>query len=282
MSISVNIIGAGRVGQTLMRLIARTPGIDLNQVSSRRASSATQAVAVAESGQAVDKLKEMTPADIWFLTVPDTRIAEVATALAQTGAPPATAVHCSGFHSADIMASLSEAGWSIASAHPMLSFADPSVAATRFEGTYTALEGDIAATDMISDVFQRFGAQPFPISSEAKVLYHAAAVITNNFTTVLQGLALEAWHEAGVPPDIARDLNATLLKSTLENIDHLGPADALTGPAARGDKSVVEIQGAAVRDWDHEAGEIYEILSRMAERLKSKGKTRLLQDPPRQ
>lgn len=282
MSISVNIIGAGRVGQTLLRVIGNTQGIEVNHIASRNAASASKAATSAGVGHAVEKIEEMSAADIWFLTVPDTRIADVAGALARSGAAPATAVHCSGFHPAGIMSPLSKAGWSVASAHPMLSFASPAVSAARFPGTYTALEGDAAAVKMISEIFQRLGARTFPISSEAKVLYHAAAVITNNFTTVLQGLALETWQEAGVPDDVARQLNATLLKSTLENIEHLGPAEALTGPAARGDRSVVEMQSKAIRSWNGEAGDLYDILSRMAERLKAKEKTRAPQDPPRQ
>ena len=113
----------------------------------------------------------------------------------------------------------------------------------------------------------------FRIDSEAKSLYHAAAVVTNNFTTVLQAIALEAWKAAGAPTEVARDLNATLLQSTVENIGRLDPAEALTGPAARGDVAVVEAEVRDMTAWHPEAGRIYEVMSVLAARLKASGTT---------
>ena len=180
------------------------------------------------------------------------------------------------------MAPLRLAGWSLASAHPMLSFADPIVSAERFPGTWVGIEGDAEAVPVAAKVFEALGGRTFPIASDAKALYHAAAVITNNFTTVLQAVALEAWAKAGVPDDVARDLNATLLRSTLENIEKLGPAEALTGPAARGDREVVTEQGRQVSEWRPDVGRLYEVLSEMAVHLKSTGRTSDDQEPPRQ
>ena len=47
----------------------------------------------------------------------------------------------------------------------------------------------------------------------------------------------------------------------------LGPAAALTGPAARGDTALVERQGQAITALDTEAGAAYAALSAMAARL---------------
>lgn len=155
----------------------------------------------------------------------------------------------------------------------MQSFADPATAAGRFEGTWCGLEGDLAATEMISGLFAAMGARPFPVTSEGKVLYHAAAVFTNNFTTVLQALAREAWEAADVPADVAQELNTTLLRSTLENVERFGPAAALTGPAARGDEDVVRDEAGRVAEWHPEAGRLYKELSVIARRLKKTGRT---------
>lgn len=273
MTTSVNLIGTGRVGRTLLRLLAGQEGILLGQIASRRVEDAQRTVAEIGAGMACD-ISEMEAADIWILTVPDTSIAEVARDIARRGTAPAVAVHCSGYHGADVMATLRAKGWSLASAHPMLSFADPEVSAARFPGTWVGVEGDAAAVQVVAGLFEGLGARTFPIQSDAKALYHAAAVVTNNFTTVLQGIALEAWEAAGVPDDVARSLNASLLKSTLENIEALGPAGALTGPAARGDADVVNAQGQRVAEWHPEAGELYRLLSRLAVRLKTSGTTR--------
>lgn len=276
MVINANLIGAGRVGRTLLRCLAGVPGIVIGDVTSVRPASAEAAVADAGAGRAVAAIGDMGPADVWFLTVPDSAIEAVAEEISQrvanAGKTP-VAIHCSGYHPASVMAPLASDGWRLASAHPMLSFADPDTAAARFPGTWVGIEGDVTALDQVEDLFAQLGARTFRMTAEGKALYHAAAVFTNNFTTVLQAIALEAWDAAGVPPDVARDLNKALLASTVENIEQFGPARALTGPAARGDSEVVNTQGRRVAEWHPEAGQLYRVLSDLAARLKTTGRT---------
>ena len=276
---TVNLIGAGRVGQTLLRRLAARPDYVVQHVASSRIESANAAVEAVGVGKAVPGPEAMATADIWLLTVPDTMIATVADSIAAildgtADAMPSVAIHCSGYHPADVMAALHKPGWLLASAHPMLSFADPETAAANFAETLCGVEGDAGAVQVAEHFLSALGARPFRIKSEAKALYHAAAVFTNNFTTVLQGIALEGWEAAGVPDDIARELQNTLLRSTVENVERFGPQDALTGPAARGDGDVVRDQGEQVSDWHPAAGRIYRDLSELASRLKKTGKTR--------
>lgn len=47
---------------------------------------------------------------------------------------------------------------------------------------------------------------------------------------------------------------ANLLRNTVDNITRLGPAGALTGPAARGDMAAIERQAAVVQAWDAPSG----------------------------
>lgn len=262
----LNIIGAGRVGRTLLRLL----GESVQHIASGRLASARAAVAEAGHGHAV-ALDDMSAAEVWVLAVPDDQIANAAQSLAERDMPPAIAIHCSGFHRADVMAPLREKGWSVASAHPNLSFADPKQAAKNFPGTYVGVEGDGPATKVAHELFASIGAQTFPVVSENKALYHAAAVISNNFTTVLQAIAHQVWAEAGVPEDVATALGNDLLSTATRNIAKLGPAEALTGPAARGDHAVIATEVQSLTDWNGAVGELYAELSAMAERLKQDG-----------
>jgi predicted short-subunit dehydrogenase-like oxidoreductase (DUF2520 family) len=263
---TVNIIGAGRVGRTFLQLL----GTKAQDIASATRASAEAAVEETGHGHATD-LTQMRPADIWLLTVPDTQITSAAEALARMDAPPAIAVHCSGFHKADVMSPLKARGWLLASAHPNLSFADPGTAAARFRGTPCGIEGDTEAVETIEVLLTLLGAKPFRIESDRKALYHAAAVFSNNFATVCQAIARAAWKDAGVPDGIATDLNASLLNATVENVVRYGPVEALTGPAARGDTAVVEAQAQCVAEWNDEAGRLYRAFSEMAARLKSTG-----------
>ncbi|MBO9413646.1 DUF2520 domain-containing protein [Ruegeria sp. R8_2] len=277
---TVNLIGAGRVGQTLARLLPATQSYVLQDVSSRRHKAATDAAAFGRNARVVEHLVDMRPANIWILAVPDTKIAEVARALSDShtesalqGSRP-VALHCSGFYPAAQMNALKEYGWGLASAHPVLSFSDPETAASQFSGVPCGIEGDPYAAGIATSLFEAMGAECFSIRSDAKSLYHAAAVISNNFTVVLQALAREAWAEAGVSEDMAARLNDKLLIGTCENITAQGPQVALTGPAARGDTDVVAQQNRVVAGWHPTAGELYAQLSDLARSLKSSGKTR--------
>ena len=264
----VNLIGAGRVGRTILRLCAATPGFTVGGVATRNYEGARKALG---SQLVVPTLSELPPADLWCLAVPDDTIAGVAENLATAGPAPSVAAHFSGYHPASVMAPL--VGWSRASAHPNLSFADPVAAADHFRGTHVALEGDSEAVSVAETVMRAFGATCFRIGATEKPLYHAAAVIANNFPIVLQGLAREAWAEAGVPDDVARALGLSLLRSAIANLERGSPSDVLTGPAARGDSTVIEVEAAALGGWRPEAGELYKVLSRMAVRLKRDGRT---------
>jgi len=272
--LTINLIGAGKVGQTLCRLFADQGQHDVQDVFGRDLQRTEQAVGFIGAGRAVDSLAALRSADIWLVTVPDTRIGEVVAELAAVApAGPAVAFHCSGFLPAAELSPVRALGWQLASAHPVMSFADPATAIKHFPGCHCGLEGDAAAVETVASLLGGVGARTFPIETQGKALYHAAAVFSSNLAVVLQGLAREAWMAAGVPEIVARDLNVTLLKATVDNVEALGPEAALTGPAARGDWSVVSRQHQAVQTWHPLAGDAYDSLSLLARRLKRGGST---------
>jgi predicted short-subunit dehydrogenase-like oxidoreductase (DUF2520 family) len=218
----------------------------------------------------------MHAAEVWMLSVPDTHIAQVAQQLADTlapDAPPAVAFHCSGFLSAQALAPLHAKGWHVASVHPVLNFAAPETGVRQFAGTPCALEGADVAVAWLRTHLSAIGGVCFDIDSAHKALYHAAAVFSSNFTGVLQGIAQDAWRSAGVSPEMVQTLNRALLTSTTDNLLAMGPALALTGPAARGDTAVVNAQAEVVAQWHPVAAEAYRALSALAVSLKQQGTT---------
>jgi predicted short-subunit dehydrogenase-like oxidoreductase (DUF2520 family) len=116
-------------------------------------------------------------------------------------------------------------------------------------------------------VLTAIGAQCFTVAADKKVLYHAAAVFATNFLPVLQAQAEALWRDSGVPDELLPQLRQTLLHNAVDNLLELGPAGALTGPAARGDTALVQRQGQAVAQWDATAGAAYRALSELARRL---------------
>lgn len=281
-ALRLNLIGCGRVGQTLAHLWQKSGLVQVVGLHSRSTASAQAAQTFVGAGRVAQALADLPPAEIWLISVPDTAIETVARQLADTlrndtssssanqSAPAPIALHCSGFLSSAALASLSEIGWHTASTHPVRSFADPALSAQSFAGTPVALEGDDEACAVARGLFEAVGARCFAVDSASKPLYHAAAVFANNFSTVLQGVAQDLWQHCGIAPDMARELDVALLSSTLANLHGNTPAQALTGPAARGDMAVVKAQGEAVAQWDAKAGEVYALLSEMARALKAR------------
>ena len=275
---TLNVIGCGRVGQTLATLLQQQGQVQVQDLYSRTFASAEQAATFVGAGTPVAQLEQMCPAEVWLLSVPDAQVAAAAQALADAqGSKLAGAIVChnSGFLSAAVLQPLQLLDCQVASAHPVLNFASPETGVRQFAGTPCGLEGDASALAWLHTALTAIGGRCFEIASADKPLYHAAAVFSSNFTVVLQGIAQDAWRSAGVPPELMRPLTEALLKSTVDNVLSLGPAQALTGPAARGDTAVVQAQGEVVQRWSAPAGEVYKTLSALAAQLKKNGHTRL-------
>jgi predicted short-subunit dehydrogenase-like oxidoreductase (DUF2520 family) len=265
----INLLGSGRVGSTLARLWHEDGIFQIQDVLTQSLASATQAVGFIGAGQAVAALCDLRDADFWMLAVPDREIANVAIALSQLNPSraPSIAFHCSGALSSSELMALGQQGWTVASAHCLLSFATPSDAFKQFAGTPCALEGDALAINILSTAFQKIGGNCFPLLEKNKLLYHAAAVFATNFLPVLQATADRLWHDSGMPNDLAMQVRGTLLHNAVANILSLGPAGALTGPAARGDTVLVQRQAEAVTAWDPSTGDAYKALSLLASKL---------------
>ena len=274
----LNVIGTGRVGQTLARLWQERGLCQVQDLLARSEGSAAKAQAFIGGGRVATGLDDLREAELWMLSVPDTQVADVAARLAESLRArgltrPALAFHCSGFLPAAAMAPLQALGWPAASVHPVLNFASPEAGVARFAGTPCGLEGDASAKDALRPLFEAIGGECFEVQGEHKPLYHGAAVFASNFLIVLQAIGREAWQAAGVPADMVPRVNEALVRATLENTLALGPAGAIVGPAARGDTAVVQMQGDRVAQWHPEAGRIYREMSVLARRLATTGST---------
>lgn len=275
---TLNVVGCGRVGQTLARLLHERGLCQVQDLKARSAQSARRAAAFIGAGQSADTLAAMRPADLWMLSVPDTQVQAVANELAAvwpgaSGHRIPMAFHCSGFLQASAMAALGERGCVLASVHPVLNFASASTGVAQFPGTPCGIEGEATALDILRPLLESVGGRCFAVQSEHKALYHAAAVFSSNYLVVLQAIAREAWQAAGVPPALLPDVHAALLQATVTNTLALGPAGAITGPAARGDTAVVQQQGDRVQQWHPEAAAIYRQMAVLARRLALHGHT---------
>lgn len=259
MTSTLNIIGAGHVGRVLGKLLSGRFAVQ--DVLTRSAASAQEAVAFMGAGGAVLSLESMRPADVWLLAVNDDQIAPVCARLAAGRTLDGAVVfHCSGAKSSAELAQAQSSGAAVASVHPIRSFADPVRVAAHFAGTFCGIEGDERALAQLTPALEAIGARPVAIEASAKTVYHAASVFASNYLVTLLDAALRAYQAAGIPAEVARELARPLASESMANVFRIGPEAALSGPIARGDMETVARQQQALNEWDEPTGRLYQAL----------------------
>ncbi len=266
---TLSIIACGKVGQTLARLWVQHQAIQLQDILNTSIESGTRAVAFIGAGRVASDYADLQAADIFLIAAPDDQIATCCNALANSGRLSAGSIvfHCSGALPSGILASASRQGAVVASVHPIRSFAVPEKVVADFAGAYCGVEGDQAALDVLNPLFKAIGAQTVAIQGDNKVLYHAAAVFASNYLVTLMDTAVQAYGKAGIPPEIALKMMASLVRETTENVLQIGPEQALTGPIARGDVVTVVKQYRAVNDWNKHYGKLYKQMGKLTAQL---------------
>jgi predicted short-subunit dehydrogenase-like oxidoreductase (DUF2520 family) len=188
--------------------------------------------------------------DLLVLATPDRAIAEVAAAVEPE---PATVVaHLAGSLGVDVLAPHARR----AALHPLVAMPDPGTGARRLRGAWFAVAGDPLAREVV----EALGGRWFTVADDDRAAYHAAACIASNHLVALLGQVERVAAGAGVPVEAYLDL----VRATVDNVAALGPAAALTGPAARGDVATIERHLAALAPDERPA---YEAMAALARRL---------------
>ena len=234
---SVRIIGGGRAGGAMAVALSEV-GWRVHPVLGRSATAAEVA------GAGVD-------ADLVLIATPDAAVPDVAAAIE----PSVTAVvaHLAGSLGLDAVAMHPRPG----ALHPLVALPDAAVGARRLRGGgWFAVAGDPLVGQAVADL----GGRAFEVADADRAAYHAAAVVASNHLVALLGQAERIASGAGVPFAALIDL----VRATVDNVDELGPAAALTGPAARGDTGTIRRHLEAIAPAERPA---YEALSQQARRL---------------
>nr|WP_010132989.1 Rossmann-like and DUF2520 domain-containing protein [Microbulbifer agarilyticus] len=250
--LSLNVVGAGKLGRTLAALWHQNSVFEIAGLFSRSTANAHAARDFIGAGIAVSDMNKLPAAQVWLLAVPDDQIATMAAALApmiarqqsSAGQPPML-FHCSGALPASVLAA-SETGL-LASAHPVHSFADPKRSLTDLPGSTVALEGSDEVIDVLEPAFTALRCNCIQLSPAQKVLYHTGSVMACNYLTVLMDLSLQVFQAAGIDNHSAMTLLEPIVVQTVKNNFALGPTKALTGPLVRGDVATVARQTKALR-----------------------------------
>lgn len=211
----MRIIGAGRAGTSLAGALERC-GWGVEPIVGRGGDLAAAATQV----------------DLVLIATPDAAIAGVA---ASVRPGDAVIAHVAGSLGLDVLAPHRRR----AAIHPLVSLPNASVGVDRLlAGASFAVAGDPIATEVVAAL----DGNAFSVADDERAAYHAAACIASNHLVALLGQVERVGATAGVPLEAYLDL----VRGTVENVADLGPAAALTGPAARGDLATIERHLAAL------------------------------------
>ncbi len=211
----LRIIGPGRAGRAMGRALAGA-GWTVSGFLGRGDD-------LADAAEAVDLL---------IIATPDGAISQVAAAVQPV--PDTVVVHLAGALGLDVLAPHPRR----AAVHPLVSLADEEAGAARLAGAWFGIAGDPIGQKVVDAL----GGRALEVPDDARVTYHAAAVIASNHMVALLGQVERVAARAGVPFEAYLDL----VRGTVDNVAAFGPAAALTGPVARGDWETVARHLAAL------------------------------------
>lgn len=188
--------------------------------------------------------------DLLVLSVPDGAVAGVAAAVE----PSATCVvaHLAGSLTLDVLAPHPRR----ASIHPLVAIPTTD---TPLAGRWFAVAGDPLARTVV----EALAGRAIDVADADRVAYHAAACIASNHLVALLGQVERVARAAGVPLGAYLDL----VRGTVDNVDALGPANALTGPVARRDWATVDRHRAALAALTPDELSAYDAMVELARRL---------------
>src|SRR5262245_12430021 len=269
---TVALVGPGRAGTTIalglieqgytvVGVAGRAP--DAASTTAAAACLASRTVLVSDVGQG---------AAIVLVATPDRAIEQVARTFAASLEPNALVVHLAGSRGVDVFDALLEtrSDVRVGALHPLQSFPSATTGLERLHGAWAAIAGDA----QVKQLAEELGLRPFELPDSERARYHAAAVVASNHLVALLGQVERLAKSCGVPFQAF----APLVNASIQNAFSLGPANALTGPVARGDLGTVEQHLAALDPGERDA---YRALAREAARLtgrRDSGLDRLLRD----
>lgn len=205
---NVALLGMGRLGRSLAQLL---PAAGWSVRPWRRGET-------------------LPAADIYWLTVRDEAIGEVAASL-PTGA---IALHASGSAGPEVLGGRVVGGV----CHPLMTFPGPEVGLPSLTGAGMCVAGPPAARDAAIAIARSLGMEPFEVTGDRR-LYHASACLVSGHLAAGFLDAVSVLVAAGVDPDRAPRLLYPLAAESLRRAAEFG-ATAITGPAARGDVATIE------------------------------------------
>jgi predicted short-subunit dehydrogenase-like oxidoreductase (DUF2520 family) len=260
------LIGPGRAGTTIALALIEQ-GWTIVAVAGRAPDAASTSAAAATLSARPTLVSEVARgAALVIVATPDRSIEQAVNTAEPAIEPGALVVHLAGSRGLDVFDVLraKRPGVRVGALHPLQSFPSATAGLERLHGAWAAIAGD----SEVADLAHSLGLRTFDVADEARNRYHTAAVVASNHLIALLGQVERIAASCSIPFEAF----APLVRASVENAFALGPAEALTGPIARGDLATVERHLGALDPAERDA---YRALAREAARLTGRRDTGL-------
>jgi predicted short-subunit dehydrogenase-like oxidoreductase (DUF2520 family) len=246
----VALVGPGRAGLTVVTALVAS-GARVVGVAGRGPDVPSVVDGARRFGvPPTDVATAVADADLVVIATPDAAIDAAAALVAPAVPTGALVIHLSGARGLD---ALGDPPCRTGALHPLQSLPSVEIGVARLAGAFAAVAGD----PEVPAIARRIGLEPFTLADGARAAYHAAACIVSNHLVALMA-------QAAACTDVPLDVFLPLVRATVENVADLGPRDALTGPAARGDAATLAAHLAAIPRVERE---LYRAAARRSARL---------------
>lgn len=230
------LIGAGNVAHHLAPALLKA-GLNLCQIYSRTLESARELGRKTGISYTADLFGVYPDCDIYIFCVSDDVILSLFKSLRIN--KDAVVLHTSGSISMHIFQSFQE---KFGVLYPLQTFSRKRILS--FQEVPLCIEASDAGTlALIKALAQELSGSVYEINSEKRKKLHLAAVLANNFTNHLYGLAGRLLEEEGLEFSMLRPL----IDETAHKVMLLTPEEAQTGPARRNDESVLNMHKALLK-----------------------------------
>lgn len=243
------IIGSGNVASVVVPALERSGAVRVRQVYSPTSGHAARLAGMLSGAEAVSRIEGVAPdAELYLVAVKDDAIAHLAAEMKRNNA---VWLHTSGGVESSVFSPLTD---SYGVFYPLQTFS------RGVEVDFSDIPVFVQGSDEKSlSVARRLGEAISPKVYEAdgpmRARLHAAAVYACNFTNHLWAIADDILRrETGTDINVLRPL----LEETMRKALSMRPSEGQTGPARRGDRSVIEKHKSLLTA---DEAELYETLS---------------------
>ncbi len=259
---TIAIIGPGRAGSALGRAL-HGAGYTIAAIGGRNPDNVRNLAEELGARACQSPATTIDVADLTLVAVPDDVILPLATDMVESlcSAAGHAVVHLSGAQDRSALRPLAQQG-SLRTGvfHPLQTFRRGPEAVQNVAGTYFGIDADQPLRDQLTQLARDLQGHPFDLTGVNLALYHAAAVLAANYPITLLAEAIALAAEAGLDAETARQGLTTLLAGAVNNLRDLPPADAITGPALRGDEGTIKRHLEALKG-DSELQRLYQLLA---------------------